>query len=33
MCENVNINVSETNETINIVSSEIQEVVVAIFYF
>jgi hypothetical protein len=27
MCENVNINVSETNETINIVSSEIQEVI------
>jgi len=27
MCEQVNINVSETNETINIVSSEIQEVI------
>jgi hypothetical protein len=27
MCENVNINVQETNETINIVSSEIQEVI------
>jgi hypothetical protein len=27
MCENVNINVQETNETINIVSSEIQEII------
>lgn len=27
MCENVNINVSETNETINIVATEVQEVI------
>lgn len=27
MCENVNINVSETNETINIVATEVQEII------